>query len=83
MTTNTPQPGTTKQHKTLCEITMDYQLLNKDVSFSEVTILLSQTVFSLLVANHITKTSETVPLLGRQSFTIHGIIAHASDAIDD
>jgi hypothetical protein len=36
-----------------------------NVSFSEVTILLSQTVFSLLVANHITKTSEAVPLLGR------------------
>lgn len=34
------------------------------LNLSEVTILLSQTVFSLLVANHITKTSEAVPLLG-------------------
>lgn len=30
-----------------------------------VTILLSQTVFSLLVGHVITKTSEAVPLLGR------------------
>lgn len=37
----------------------------KILSFTEVTILLSQTVFSLLVANHITKTSEAIPLLGR------------------
>lgn len=32
--------------------------------FAGVTILLSQTVFSLLVGNVITKTSEAVPLLG-------------------
>lgn len=32
--------------------------------FAGVTILLSQTVFSLLVANVITKTSEAVPLIG-------------------
>lgn len=37
---------------------------------SEVTILLSQTVFSLLVANHITKTSEAIPLLGRKKLEL-------------
>lgn len=42
---------------------------NSNISIPEVTILLSQTVFSLLVSNHITKTSDAVPLLGRKQKT--------------
>lgn len=38
--------------------------------FAGVTILLSQTVFSLLVGNVITKTSEAVPLLGTSKITL-------------
>ena len=45
-------------------ISINFKSLIVCLNLSEVTILLSQTVFSLLVANHITKTSEAVPLLG-------------------
>lgn len=50
----------------LCKelISINFKSLIVCLNLSEVTILLSQTVFSLLVANHITKTSEAVPLLG-------------------
>lgn len=41
--------------------------------FAGVTILLSQTVFSLLVGNVITKTSEAVPLLGISTSTFSNI----------